>query len=103
MSTIRQTEPAQSGAVQTIPMGSAANDAAVKVTGLSRKFGSSTVVDRLTMEVGQGQFLGLIGANGAGKSTTLKMLAGMLEQTAGSGEVLGTPIEQIVCDTFIQR
>ena len=67
----------------------------VRLRGLTKQYGKTTVVDNLTLEIPRGSFFGLIGANGAGKSTTLKMLAGMLDQTSGSAEVLGTKIEEL--------
>jgi len=64
-------------------------DAAVKVEGLSRAFGSFLAVDRVSFEVGSGEVFGFLGPNGAGKTTTIKMLAGLLKPTSGIGSVAG--------------
>ena len=61
----------------------------IEAVGLSRRFGDFTAVDRVTFEVGKGEIFGYLGANGAGKSTTIRMLTGLLAPTAGEGRVAG--------------
>jgi ABC-2 type transport system ATP-binding protein len=56
---------------------------------LTRTFGSFTAVNKVSMEVRQGEIYGFLGPNGSGKSTTIRMLCGILEPTSGSGTVLG--------------
>lgn len=56
---------------------------------LTKRFGSTLAVDDLSLSVPQGAFLGLLGRNGAGKSTTLKMATGLLQPTEGQIQVLG--------------
>jgi ABC-2 type transport system ATP-binding protein len=63
--------------------------AAIQTHGLTRRFGSLTAVEDVTLSVAPGQFFGFLGPNGAGKSTTIKMLTGLLEPTAGTIEILG--------------
>ena len=63
--------------------------AAIRTVGLTRRFGSFVAVDRLDLEVAPGCFLGFLGANGAGKSTTIKMLTGLLDVTSGGASILG--------------
>lgn len=58
-----------------------------------KQFGSKTAVDDLSLDVPAGSFLGLLGRNGAGKSTTLKMVTGLLKPTAGHIHVLGIDLE----------
>jgi len=58
-------------------------DAALWMEGLTRKFGEITAVDNLTLQVAPGEIYGFLGANGAGKSTTIKMITGLLEPTTG--------------------
>ena len=67
-------------------------DPVIDVTGLSRSFGGRTVVRDVAMRVGRGEVVGLVGANGGGKTTTLRMLAGLLRPTSGSGMVLGADV-----------
>ena len=65
---------------------------AVELIGVTKRYGSATVVDNLTLTIPRGTTLGLIGPNGAGKSTTIRMLMGMLAPTAGTIRVLGNDI-----------
>ena len=62
---------------------------AVETVGLVRRFGEFVAVDGVDLRVGRGQFFGFLGPTGAGKSTTIKMLTGLLEPTAGRVRVLG--------------
>ncbi len=64
-------------------------DLAIDLRGLTKRFGKTTAVDRITLAVPRGTTLGLLGPNGAGKSTTLRMLMGMARPTAGTVRVLG--------------
>ncbi len=70
------------------------SDAAITVTELSRRFGNFTAVDRVSFQVGQGEIFGYLGANGAGKSTTIRMLCGLLAPTSGDAVVAGHRISQ---------
>lgn len=63
--------------------------AALELTALTKRFGDKTAVDELSLSLPQGTFLGLLGRNGAGKSTTLKMATGLLQPTSGTVRVLG--------------
>ncbi|HEX4954161.1 MAG TPA: ABC transporter ATP-binding protein [Thermoanaerobaculia bacterium] len=62
---------------------------AVELFELSKRFGDFTAVDRVTLSVGRGEIFGFLGANGAGKSTTIRMLCGLLKPSGGSARVLG--------------
>ena len=62
---------------------------AVSVNNLSRNFGNLRAVDSLSLEIPVGELFGLIGSDGAGKTTTLRMLAGILEPSGGEVTVLG--------------
>ncbi len=66
--------------------------AAVSLDGLTRAFGPLTAVDGLTLEVGAGELFGIVGPDGAGKTTTLRMLAGVLRPTAGRARVAGIDV-----------
>jgi ABC-2 type transport system ATP-binding protein len=67
---------------------------AITVTDLSRRFGDFAAVDRLTFEVGQGEVFGFLGSNGAGKSTTIRMLCGLLKPTSGTATVGGIDVSR---------
>lgn len=69
---------------------------AIIVEGLTKKFGSFIAVDDVSFEVEQGQIFGFLGANGAGKSTTIKMLCGLLSSTSGTARVGGYDINRQV-------
>ena len=62
---------------------------AVRVDDLTRKFGDFTAVDHISLTVDQGEIFGFLGANGAGKTTAIRMLCGLLLPTSGTGEVAG--------------
>jgi ABC-2 type transport system ATP-binding protein len=66
---------------------------AIRVDGLTKRYGNRDVVDRLSIEVPRGVIAGFVGPNGAGKTTTLRMLLGLVRPTSGTGTVLGRPIE----------
>jgi len=61
----------------------------ITIEGLTKRFGSLTAVDNISLSVGRGEVLGFLGPNGAGKSTTMKMLAGYLPITSGRASVCG--------------
>jgi len=63
--------------------------AAIEVRGLTRRFGDFTAVDAITFEVGAGEVFGFLGANGAGKTTAIRMLIGLLAPSAGAARVAG--------------
>jgi ABC-2 type transport system ATP-binding protein len=65
---------------------------AIDVRELTRRFGSFTAVDRLSFDVQPGEIFGFLGANGAGKSTTIRMLCGLLRPTSGTAEVGGIDV-----------
>jgi ABC-2 type transport system ATP-binding protein len=66
--------------------------AAIDVRGLSRRFGSFVAVDNLSFSVKQGEIFGFLGANGAGKSTTIRMLCGLLRPSSGTALVGGIDV-----------
>ena len=63
--------------------------AAIEVHDLTRRFGSFTAVDSISFDVREGEVFGFLGANGAGKTTAIKMLIGLLAPTAGRASVAG--------------
>lgn len=64
-------------------------ETAIKADGLIRDFGSFRAVDEVTFTVPYGEIFGLLGANGAGKTTVIKMLTGILKPSSGEGHVAG--------------
>ncbi len=70
------------------------SDAAVYTRGLTRKFGSFTAVDSLDLEVRTGDIFGFLGANGAGKTTAIRMLCGLLAPTSGTAWVAGLSVNR---------
>jgi len=66
--------------------------AVIEVEHLFKRFGAFTSVDDLSLTVGQGEVFGLLGSNGAGKSTTIRMLCGLLTPSAGLARVLGVDV-----------
>ncbi len=70
------------------------NDVAIEVEDLTRKFGGFTAVDRVSFQVHRGEIFGYLGANGAGKSTTIRMLCGLLPPTSGRAVVAGHEVSQ---------
>jgi ABC-2 type transport system ATP-binding protein len=67
-------------------------DGAIRLSELTKTFGVSTAVDHLTLEVKKGELFGLVGPDGAGKTTTLRLLAAILSPTSGEAWVAGHSI-----------
>jgi len=65
---------------------------AITVTDLTRRFGDFVAVDHLSFEVAEGEVFGFLGSNGAGKSTTIRMLCGLLKPTSGTATVGGVDV-----------
>jgi ABC-2 type transport system ATP-binding protein len=82
----------------TVPSSSALHraatngDAAVRTTGLRKVFGSLVAVENLDLDIHRGEVFGLLGPNGSGKTTTIRMLCGLLEPTAGQARVVGIDV-----------
>ncbi|MDQ3538371.1 MAG: ABC transporter ATP-binding protein [Actinomycetota bacterium] len=70
----------------------APTDAAVRVQGLRKVYGSRVAVDSLDLAAPRGSFFGMVGPNGAGKTTTLRMITGLLRPDAGSAVVEGIDV-----------
>uniref|UniRef100_A0A7C4W0Y3 ABC transporter ATP-binding protein n=1 Tax=Desulfatirhabdium butyrativorans TaxID=340467 RepID=A0A7C4W0Y3_9BACT len=93
----------QEGADGTVSAGDAASTSgitenasgiAIAASGLVRDFGAFRAVDRVSFRVPYGEIFGLLGANGAGKTTVIKMLTGILRPTAGEGQVAGVDMRR---------
>ncbi len=70
------------------------NGNAITVTGLTKRFGDKTVVNDVSLSVRKGEIMGFLGPNGSGKTTTIRMMCGLLEPDAGDGSVLGQDIRR---------
>jgi ABC-2 type transport system ATP-binding protein len=75
---------------------------AIEAVDLTRRFGAFTAVDRITFDVRQGEVFGFLGANGAGKTTAIRMLTGLLAPSGGKATVAGHDVareaERVKCD-----
>jgi len=67
---------------------------AIAVTDLTKRFGGRTVVDHVSMTVEEGEIVGFLGPNGSGKTTTIRMMCGLLTPDEGEGTVLGFDIRR---------
>lgn len=67
-------------------------DAAVRTAALRKVFGTLVAVDSLDLDIHRGEVFGLLGPNGSGKTTTIRMLCGLLEPTSGSATVVGIDV-----------
>ena len=70
------------------------SDPAILVRDLTRRFGTFTAVDRISFEVERGEIFGFLGANGAGKSTAIRMMCGLLTPTSGTALVDGVDVSR---------
>jgi ABC-type multidrug transport system ATPase subunit len=70
------------------------NDSAIVLDGLTKMYGDRTVVDRVSFSVAKGSIFGYLGPNGSGKTTTIKMLCGLVRPTAGGATVAGFDVER---------
>jgi len=66
----------------------------IKLTNLTKDYGSFTAVKSINLEVRAGEVFGFLGPNGAGKTTTIKMMAGLLQPTGGSVEIGGFDVQK---------
>jgi len=78
----------------TVP---AMNDPVLRVRDLAKEFGRFRAVDELSFDLPRGEILGLLGANGAGKTTAMSMLLGLITPSRGEIEVFGRPLHRNLC------
>jgi len=72
----------------------AARDTVIRTRGLTQRFGNTTAVNAIDLDIYRGEVYGFLGPNGSGKSTTIRLLCGLLLPTAGDIEVLGLRMPQ---------
>jgi len=75
------------------PAQAADSDVAIEATGLTMAFGDFIAVDNVSFRIGRGEIFGFLGSNGCGKTTTMKMLTGLLPPTAGTARLFGKPVD----------
>jgi ribosome-dependent ATPase len=75
------------------PRAAGKSEIAIDAKGLTRRFGSFTAVDHVTLSIERGEIFGFLGSNGCGKSTTMKMLTGLLPPTEGTATLFGKSVE----------
>ena len=66
----------------------------IDVSGLTKTFGDRVVVDNVALQVAAGEIVGFLGPNGSGKTTTIRMICGLLTPDAGEGTVLGFDVRR---------
>jgi ribosome-dependent ATPase len=77
----------------SIPPREAGTEVAIEAHGLTCRFGKFTAVDHVTLSIERGEIFGFLGSNGCGKSTTMKMLTGLLPPTEGTATIFGSSVE----------
>ena len=75
-------------------------DLAIETAGLTKRFGTQTAVDSIDLAVPRGAVFGFLGPNGSGKTTTIRMLLGLLRATSGAAHVLGSPMPRALDDVL---
>jgi ribosome-dependent ATPase len=80
-------------AISIPPRSAQAGTIVIEARGLTRRFGSFTAVDHVNFKIEQGEIFGFLGSNGCGKSTTMKMLTGLLPVSDGEVFLFGRPVE----------
>ena len=81
------------GPVAIPPRSEDEGEVAIEAIGLTKTFGDFTAVDNVSFRIGRGEIFGFLGSNGCGKSTTMKMLTGLIPASAGRAFMLGQPVE----------
>ncbi|MGO2132504.1 MAG: ribosome-associated ATPase/putative transporter RbbA [Halomonas sp.] len=76
-----------------IPPREASNEIAIEAHGLTKRFGDFTAVDHVNFRIERGEIFGFLGSNGCGKSTTMKMLTGLLPFSEGEAFLFGQPVD----------
>ncbi|MGN8159402.1 ribosome-associated ATPase/putative transporter RbbA [Salinisphaera sp. SWV1] len=80
-------------AIEIPPLGTTARETAIEARELSMRFGDFTAVDRVSFRIARGEIFGFIGSNGCGKTTTMKMLTGLLSPSNGQAWLFGRTVD----------
>ena len=78
---------------EILPRQSSGGPPAIEAHGLTQRFGSFTAVDHVNFRIERGEIFGFLGSNGCGKTTTMKMLTGLLPPTEGTALLFGKPVK----------
>jgi ribosome-dependent ATPase len=81
------------------PRNTQSNSVAIEAHGLTKRFGSFTAVDHVSFRIERGEIFGFLGSNGCGKSTTMKMLTGLLPVSEGEIALFGQPASENAMET----
>ncbi|WP_321927529.1 ribosome-associated ATPase/putative transporter RbbA [Paraburkholderia guartelaensis] len=81
------------GKLAIAPREPVAGPPAIEAVGLTRRFGSFVAVDHVSFRIERAEIFGFLGSNGCGKTTTMKMLTGLLDATEGTATLLGKPVK----------
>ncbi|MCR9071157.1 MAG: ribosome-associated ATPase/putative transporter RbbA [Alphaproteobacteria bacterium] len=87
-----ETKRAAHHGVSLTPRSPDGRPPAIEAEGLVKRFGAFTAVDRVSFRIESGEIFGFLGSNGCGKTTTMKMLTGLLDPTEGSARLFGEPV-----------
>ena len=79
--------------LEIVPQATDGAEIAIAAAGLTKRFGDFTAVDRVDFQIPRGTIFGFLGSNGCGKTTTMKMLTGLLPITAGEARLFGQPVD----------
>ncbi|QCO06280.1 ribosome-associated ATPase/putative transporter RbbA [Azospirillum argentinense] len=80
-------------AVAIVPRAGDASDIAIEAKGLTMRFGGFLAVDHVSFRIPRGEIFGFLGSNGCGKTTTMKMLTGLLQPSEGEARLFGQPVD----------
>lgn len=80
-------------AVAIVPRTGDASDIAIEAKGLTMRFGDFVAVDHVSFRIPRGEIFGFLGSNGCGKTTTMKMLTGLLQPSEGEARLFGQPVD----------
>ena len=87
------------GVIAIPPRREVRGEPAIVARGLTRRFGAFTAVDRVSFTIERGEIFGFLGSNGCGKTTTMKVLTGLLPASEGEAELFGKPVDATHLET----
>ncbi len=93
VSLLPERRRAEASGVSIPPYHDPGGAPAIEAEALTRRFGDFVAVDNVSFRIGRGEIFGFLGSNGCGKTTTMKMLTGLLDATSGTAKLLGRTID----------